>query len=288
MAQSARNFLSISWRNGQQEERREASPGQIRKREGHDGALLRPPLRGEQLIPLQRDRQRRPADRPTPASTWSSVSVSAAWGTSSTATGINSTAIGVEAQANSLNSTATAIPRRRPPQRHRARAGRDGRLRQLDGPRLGAEPAAQTGTTSFGPAGGHRHDAFGAAGACAGEEGLDLSGMAVLEPQFTLLPQIETNGMLHMADFFPSVPKQLNFELLFAPADRQWKIFGISINLGSSTPQAPEGPVPPAPAASTETLEPLRRPSRRSRRRTPQGSAARPMPATRRAQGTIS
>lgn len=88
------------------------------------------------------------------------------------------------------------------------------------------------------------------------KQGLDLSGVAVLEPQLTLLPQIETDGMLHMAGFFPSVPKQLNFELLFAPADHKWKIFGISINLGDSTPQAPDGPTPPAPAASTEPPEP--------------------------------
>ncbi|TIT79696.1 MAG: hypothetical protein E5W57_05920, partial [Mesorhizobium sp.] len=31
------------------------------------------------------------------------------------------------------------------------------------------------------------------------KRGLDLAGVAVLEPQLTLLPQIETNGMLHMA-----------------------------------------------------------------------------------------
>lgn len=85
---------------------------------------------------------------------------------------------------------------------------------------------------------------------------LDLSGVAVLEPQLTLLPQIETSGMLHMAGFFPSVPKQLNFELLFAPADRRWKVYGISINLADSAPQAPDGPAPPAPAASAEPPEP--------------------------------
>jgi hypothetical protein len=86
-------------------------------------------------------------------------------------------------------------------------------------------------------------------------QSVDLSGVAVLEPQLTLLPQIETNGMLHMAGFFPSVPTQLNFELLFAPADRQWKVFGIAVNLGSGVPQAPDNPAPSAPAASTETPE---------------------------------
>lgn len=85
------------------------------------------------------------------------------------------------------------------------------------------------------------------------KQGLDLAGVAVLEPQLTLLPQIETNGMLHMAGFFPSVPLRLNFELLFAPADHQWKLFGISVDLGNNSPQAPDAPQAPAPAAAAET-----------------------------------
>lgn len=85
------------------------------------------------------------------------------------------------------------------------------------------------------------------------KQGIDLAGVAVLEPKLTLLPQIETNGMLHMAGFFPSVPLRLNFELLFAPADHQWKLFGISVNLGDNSPQAPDSPQPSAPAAAAET-----------------------------------
>lgn len=76
---------------------------------------------------------------------------------------------------------------------------------------------------------------------------LDLSGVAVIEPQLTVLPQIEANGMMRMAGFFPSVPKQVNFELAFAPVNGQWRLFGISVALGQTGPAAPE---PPAPAAS--------------------------------------
>jgi hypothetical protein len=68
---------------------------------------------------------------------------------------------------------------------------------------------------------------------------LDLAGVVVIEPQLTLLPQIEPNGMLRMAGFFPSVPQQVFFELLFAPVDGRWRLFGMSVRLGSSTPQAP-------------------------------------------------
>jgi hypothetical protein len=77
---------------------------------------------------------------------------------------------------------------------------------------------------------------------------LDLSGVAVIDPQLSLLPQIEPNGLLHMAGFFPSVPSQVNFELLFAPVDGQWRVFGVSLSVGQSAPVAPPAPEPAPPA----------------------------------------
>ena len=71
---------------------------------------------------------------------------------------------------------------------------------------------------------------------------LDLSGVAVIDPQLSLLPQIEPNGLLHMTGFFPSVPSQVNFELLFAPVDGQWRVFGVSLSVGQSAPAAPAAP----------------------------------------------
>jgi hypothetical protein len=79
---------------------------------------------------------------------------------------------------------------------------------------------------------------------------LDLSGTAVLDPQFSLLPQIEPNGLMHMTGFFPSVPSQVNFELLFAPVESHWRLFGISVNVAQSAPVVPAerpNPQPPAP-----------------------------------------
>ena len=75
-------------------------------------------------------------------------------------------------------------------------------------------------------------------------DNIDLSGVAVLDPQLTLLPQIEPNGMLRMAGFFPSVPTQVNFELIYAPVSGQWRLFGISVNLGQAAPAAPNVPAP--------------------------------------------
>jgi hypothetical protein len=80
-------------------------------------------------------------------------------------------------------------------------------------------------------------------------DNIDLSGVAVLDPQLTLLPQIETTGMLRMAGFFPWVPTQVNFELVFATVNGQWPLFGISVNLGQAAPVVPN---PPAPAAEVK------------------------------------
>ena len=81
---------------------------------------------------------------------------------------------------------------------------------------------------------------------------LDLSGVAALDPQLTILPQIEANGMMRMAGFFPSVPTQVNFELLFAPVEGRWRPFGLAVNVGSSSPTAPSSPpaAPPPPDAA--------------------------------------
>ena len=76
-------------------------------------------------------------------------------------------------------------------------------------------------------------------------DNLDLSGVAVIDPQLNLLPQIEANGLMHMAGFFPSVPSQVNFDLTFAPVSGQWRLFGISVSIGQSGPVAPEPPSPP-------------------------------------------
>jgi hypothetical protein len=84
-------------------------------------------------------------------------------------------------------------------------------------------------------------------------DNIDLSGVAVLDPQLTLLPQVEPNGMLRMAGFFPSVPTQVNFELIYAPVNGQWRLFGISVNLGQAAPAAPAAEVRPPPAQQKQS-----------------------------------
>jgi hypothetical protein len=74
-------------------------------------------------------------------------------------------------------------------------------------------------------------------------DNLDLSGVAVIDPQLSVLPEIEANGLMHMAGFFPSVPTQVNFDLSFAPVNGQWRLFAISVSIGQMAPVAPTPPV---------------------------------------------
>ena len=83
-------------------------------------------------------------------------------------------------------------------------------------------------------------------------DNVDLSGVAVIDPQLTLLPQIEANGMMRMAGFFPSVPTQVNFELLYAPVGGRWRLFGLSVSFGQAAPTAPQ----PPPAAAAPAAQP--------------------------------
>jgi hypothetical protein len=80
-------------------------------------------------------------------------------------------------------------------------------------------------------------------------DNVDLSGVAVIDPQLTLLPQIEGNGLMRMAGFFPSVPTQVNFEMLYAPVGGRWRLFGLSVSFGQAAPAAPQPPAPAAPLA---------------------------------------
>jgi hypothetical protein len=101
-------------------------------------------------------------------------------------------------------------------------------------------------------------------------DNIDLSGVAVLDPQLTILPEIDAIGMLRMAGFFPSVPTQLNFELVFAPVSGQWRLFGVSVTLGQAAPVAPD---PPTPSKEVKPAPP--------QKQSPPAAAAKPAAAPR-------
>lgn len=91
--------------------------------------------------------------------------------------------------------------------------------------------------------------------------GLDLAAALVLEPTITLAPQVEKNGLLHLAGFFPiDADTKLTFEFLFQGVDRRLQVDGLSVNVvrngaapNAGGPNAAEVPAPsPAPAPAAE------------------------------------
>jgi hypothetical protein len=72
----------------------------------------------------------------------------------------------------------------------------------------------------------------------------DLSGVVVLEPQLTVLPEMYSNGVMRMAGFFPSVPMQLYFDLQFKAVEGRWRLLAIAVDV-MPTSGAPNAESPP-------------------------------------------
>jgi hypothetical protein len=78
----------------------------------------------------------------------------------------------------------------------------------------------------------------------------DLYGAALLAPQLTATPSLDTEKRLHLTGFFATRPQQINFDLSFEVFEGQWRLFGLSI----ATPDTP----PPAPLTSSQEATPKR------------------------------
>ena len=78
----------------------------------------------------------------------------------------------------------------------------------------------------------------------------DLSGVVVLEPQLSVLPEVYQNGVMRMAGFFPSVPIQVYFDLQLIPVQGQWKLVALAVNVGPPITGAPSTEVRPAQPVS--------------------------------------
>jgi hypothetical protein len=94
-------------------------------------------------------------------------------------------------------------------------------------------------------------------------DNLDLAGVAAIDPQLTLLPEIGADGLMRMTGFFPSAPAQINFDLAYAPVNGQWRLFGLSVGLGQTAP-APPQPPPPAPTQKPPGAPPPPKPAQKT------------------------
>jgi hypothetical protein len=54
-----------------------------------------------------------------------------------------------------------------------------------------------------------------------GRRNFDLYGAALLAPQLTAVPTRDQRGFLHLTGYFPTRPRQINFDLLFQDVANQ-------------------------------------------------------------------
>ena len=58
---------------------------------------------------------------------------------------------------------------------------------------------------------------------------IDLSPIAVVEPNLLSPVSVTDQGVLRITGFFPTKPEQVNFDLAFQPVGGQWLLLGISV-----------------------------------------------------------
>src|SRR5882762_1118880 len=77
----------------------------------------------------------------------------------------------------------------------------------------------------------------------------DLFAVALLAPQFTTPPAVDTGGKLHLAGFFATRPLRISFDLSFQSVGGQWRLFAV----GVATPEAPatQSQMNPAPSRNS-------------------------------------
>lgn len=64
----------------------------------------------------------------------------------------------------------------------------------------------------------------------------DLYGVALLAPQFTESPSLDQNGLLRLAGYFATQPRQISFDLAYQNVSGEWRLFAIAIATPESAP----------------------------------------------------
>lgn len=59
--------------------------------------------------------------------------------------------------------------------------------------------------------------------------GLDMAQVLVIEPVVTRGPLLDEQGLLRLTGFFPFSNYQLAFDIAYEAAEREWKLYGLSV-----------------------------------------------------------
>lgn len=75
-------------------------------------------------------------------------------------------------------------------------------------------------------------------------EKVDLSPALVLEPVITAGPQLDAKGVLMIAGYVPTYPRQLNFQVASQSVGGEWKLYGVSVSTSAPQPTPTMRPPP--------------------------------------------
>lgn len=89
----------------------------------------------------------------------------------------------------------------------------------------------------------------------------DLAVVAIRAPHLSEAMVIGPEQLLHVKGHFPGQPMQIDFELIYEPADGQWQLFGLSVGARPAQAQAVQDPVaaPPSKAAQPQKTPPAKK-----------------------------
>ena len=87
---------------------------------------------------------------------------------------------------------------------------------------------------------------------------LDLSPIVLLQPRLFRRPEMNEQGMIRVAGFFPTEPDRVNFDLIYQPVQGKWRLVGMAVDT-SPAPAQPEAAAPPQAknAPSADNPEPV-------------------------------
>lgn len=75
---------------------------------------------------------------------------------------------------------------------------------------------------------------------------LDLSPILLYPPKLFRRPEMNEEGVIRIAGFFPTAPERVNFDLMFQPVRGEWRLFGIAVQLSPAPPPPAQTPSEPA------------------------------------------
>jgi hypothetical protein len=128
---------------------------------------------------------------------------------------------------------------------HANRTGNYTVLRELGGPGLQRHSSAQLGGIF----------------ASLRNQQVDLLPVAIVTPQLTRPPSVSPEGLLQLVGFFPTQPRQIQFQIVYQPVDGQWRLFGLNVTVTAAQQPPPQASAAPAPRPKeAQTAQPVAAP----------------------------